>query len=69
MKTSGIAYLMILMFAVIELVNPSLFDVVIKGVSDSFTKLIYVSRIWYVWLYFFLAYVEAASNYSPLTKG
>ncbi|KST64524.1 hypothetical protein [Mastigocoleus testarum] len=67
--TGGIAYLIIMIFAVMELVNSSIFDEVSKGVSDSFSKLIYVSGIWYIWLYFLFAYVGAASGYSPLTKG
>ena len=67
--TGGIAYLVIMMFAVMELVNPSIFDEVSKGISDSFSQLIYVSGIWYIWFYFLFAYVGAASAYSPLTKG
>lgn len=67
--TGGIAYLVILIFAVVELVKPSLFDEVSQGVGDNFTKLIYTSGIWYVWLYFFLAYVGSASGYSALAKG
>lgn len=67
--TGGLAYLIILMFAVIELVNPSLFQRVSEGVSDSFTKLIYATGIWYIWFYFLLAYVGAASGYSALSKG
>ena len=67
--TGGIAYLVILIFAVVELVKPSLFDEVSQGIGDNFTKLIYASGIWYVWLYFFLAYGGAASGYSALTKG
>lgn len=67
--TGGIAYLVILIFAVVELIKPSVFDEVSQGLGDSFTKLVYTSGIWYVWLYFFLAYVGAASGYSALTKG
>lgn len=67
--TGGIAYLIILIFAVVELVKPSVFDEVSQGLGDSFTKLVYTSGIWYVWLYFFLAYIGAATGYSALTKG
>lgn len=64
----GIAYVIILIFATIELVSPNLFDEATLT-KFRFLKLIYTSGIWYVWLIFLLTYVGTASSLSAVAKG